>query len=181
MNSSANRYDKVAVWLHWSIGIAIIVIAVTELLREPLLPKGSFLREGLKALRDPAGTVAFALIIVRLAWRSTHAAPAMPESMRSWEKLAAKLSHYTLYVLMILIPVSGIAYTFARGRAIDFGLFQIVSPLDQPLSRDAVRSLRDVHELLGQAVLVVAFVHAAAALWHHYVRKDDVLVRMLPR
>lgn len=180
MDSSVNRYDKVSIWLHWSIGIAIIMIAAIEILRGELFPKGSFMRESLKALHDPAGTVVFALIIIRLAWRSTHAAPGIPGSTPLWEKLAAKLSHYTLYVLMILIPVGGIAYTFARGRPIDFGLFQIVYPLDQPISRNTVRSLKGVHEFLGQAVLVVAFVHAAAALWHHYVRKDDILVRMLP-
>jgi cytochrome b561 len=170
----------VSIWLHWSIGIAIIVIAAAELLRGELFPKGSFLRDGLKALHDPAGTVVFALIIVRLAWRSTHAAPELPAGTRPWEELAAKLSHYTLYVMMILIPLSGIALTFARGRPIDFGLFEIVSPLDHMISRNIARSLRGVHEFLGEAVLLVAFVHAVSALWHHYFRRDDVLVRMLP-
>ena len=181
MSSSANRYDNVTIWLHWSIGIAIIVIAAIEILRGELFPKGSFLREGLKALHDPAGTVVFALVIVRLAWRLTHAAPGMPESMRPWEQLLAKLTHYALYVMMILIPLGGIVFTLARGRPIDFGFFQIVYPLDQTIGRNAVRSLKGVHEFLGQAVLVVAFLHAAAALWHHYIRKDDILARMLPK
>ena len=181
MNTAASRYDKVSIWLHWSIGIAIIVIAAIELLRGELFAKGSFLREGLKALHDPAGTVVFALIVVRLAWRSVHAAPAMPDSMRPWEKLAARLTHYALYVMMILIPLGGIAYTFARGRPIDFGLFQIASPFGQSLSRETIRSLKGFHEFLGQAILVVAFFHAVAALWHHYIRKDNVLVRMLPK
>lgn len=66
MNNAANRYDKVSIWLHWSIGIAIISIAAIEILRGELFSKGSILRETLKALHDPAGTVAFALIIVRL-------------------------------------------------------------------------------------------------------------------
>jgi cytochrome b561 len=100
--------------------------------------------------------------------------------MRPWEQFAAKLTHYALYAMMIAIPLTGIAYTFARGRPIDFGLFQIVYSLDQSVSRAAVQTLKGVHKFLGQAILAVAFVHAAAALWHHYVRKDDVLIRMLP-
>ena len=104
----------------------------------------------------------------------------MPESMRNWEKVAAKLTHYALYAMMAAIPITGIAYTLARGRSIDFGLFQIVYPLDQFIGKGAARTLKNVHEFLGQAVLVLAFLHAAAALWHHYIRKDDVLTRMLP-
>lgn len=180
MNPPANRYDKVAIWLHWVIAFAIIAIAATELLREDLFAKGTFLREALKAFHGPAGTVVFALILIRLVWRSTHAAPALPDAMRPWEQTAARLMHYVLYAMMVLLPAVGMAYVFARGRPIDFGLFQLAFPLDQYISRDAAKGLKGLHALLGQGILVVAFVHALASLWHHYVRSDDVLARMLP-
>ena len=181
MNNSPTRFDRVSIALHWSIGTAIIAVAAIEILRGELFPKGSYYREALKAFHDPAGTVVFALVLLRLVWRSIHAAPAMPVSMRPWEKLSARLTHYVLYALMVMIPLTGIAYTLARGRPIDFGLFQIVYPLDHIINRDAAKTLKHVHAFLGQAVLLVAFMHAAAALWHHYVRKDEVLVRMLPK
>lgn len=181
MKNSPTRFDRVSIAFHWSIGAAIIAIAAVELLRGELFPKGSYYREVLKTFHDPAGTVVFALVLLRLVWRSTHAAPTMPESMRLWEKSSAKLIHYALYALMVMIPLIGIAYTLARGRPIDFGLFQIVYPLDHIINRDTAGTLKNIHAFLGQAVLLVAFVHAAAALWHHYVRKDDVLVRMLPK
>jgi cytochrome b561 len=174
------RYDTVSVFLHWSIGIGIIAIALLELLRGGLFPKGSVMREGLKAFHEPAGTVIFALILVRLLWRSLHNPPELPETMLPWERLAAKLTHLLLYGLMVAIPLVGMAATFARGRPIDFGLFQVSLPLGSGISRSGARSLKELHEFLGQAVLAVAFVHAAAALWHHYVRRDDVLTRMLP-
>ena len=175
MRKDQARYDTVSIVLHWSVGISIIAIAAIELLRGEIFPKGSYFREALKALHDPAGTVVFALVMLRLLWR-----PAMPESMRNWEKGAARLTHYTLYAMMLAIPLTGIAYTLARGRPIDFGLFQIVYPLDHLFDRSAARTLKSVHEFLGQAVLALAFLHAAAALWHHHIRKDDVLTRMLP-
>jgi len=180
MQKPPNRFDTVSIILHWSVGTAIIAVAAIELLRGEVFPKGSFLREALKALHNPAGTVVFGLILLRILWRFAHPAPAMPLSMRPWEKVAAKLTHYVLYLMMVMIPLTGIAYVLARGQTIDFGLFQIVHPLDHIVSRNASRTLKTAHEFLGQAVLVVAFAHAAAALWHHYVRKDDVLTRMLP-
>lgn len=180
MLKTENRFDGVSIALHWIVGIAIIAVAVIELLRGEVFPKGSYFRETLKVLHDPAGTVVLVLVLLRLVWRSFHPAPAMPESMRNWEKVMANLTHYALYAMMVTIPVTGILYTLARGRPIDFGLFQLVFPLDNLFDRNAARTLKNVHEFLGQAVLVLAFVHASAALWHHYLRKDDVLTRMLP-
>jgi cytochrome b561 len=181
MQKLPTRFDGASIVLHWSVGIAIIAVAAIELLRGELFPKGSYFREALKALHDPAGTVVFALVLLRLVWRSVHPAPAMPDSMRPWEKVSAKLTHYTLYAMMVIIPLTGIAYTLARGRPIDFGLFQIVYPLHHVMSRNAARTLKHFHEFLGQAVLLLAFAHAAAALWHHYIRKDAVLDRLLPK
>lgn len=180
MQKLPNRFDTVSIILHWSVAIAIIAVAAIELLRGEVFPRGSFLREALKALHNPAGTVVFGLILLRILWRFAHPAPAMPQSMRPWETVAAKLTHCALYLTMVMIPLTGILYVLARGQAIDFGLFQISYPLDHVVSRNASRTLKNAHEFLGQAVLALAFVHAAAALWHHYVRKDDVLTRMLP-
>lgn len=180
MQKLPNRFDTVSIILHWSVAIAIIAVAAIELSRGEVFPRGSFLREALKALHNPAGAVVFGLILLRILWRFAHPAPAMPRGMRPWEKVAAKLTHYVLYLIMVMIPLTGIAYVLARGQSIDFGLFQIAYPLDSVVSRSTSRALKTAHEFLGQAVLALAFVHAAAALWHHYVRKDTVLTRMLP-
>ncbi|HZT50157.1 MAG TPA: cytochrome b [Hyphomicrobiaceae bacterium] len=174
------RYDPVSVFLHWSIGLGILAIAVLELTRGELFAKGSAMREGLRAIHEPAGTIIFALVLVRLVWRALHAPPELPETMAAWERFAAKVMHVVLYALMVAIPVVGMAATFARGRPVDFGVFQIFVPLDGILGKSFARPIKELHEFLGQAVLAVAFLHAAAALWHHYVRKDDILVRMLP-
>ncbi len=180
MSTTSGRYDRVSIWLHWTIGLGIIAIAVIELLRGELFAKGSAPREALKALHDPAGTIIFALILLRVVWRFTHVVPALPPGMRDWERLAAKLTHVSLYLLIVVMPLVGFAATFARGRPVDFGLFQIASPLSVSVSRDVARALKEAHGYLAEAILVIAFIHALAALWHHYVRKDDVLTRMLP-
>lgn len=180
MQTLPNRFDPVSIILHWSVAIAIVAVAAIELLRQDAFPKGSLLRETLKALHNPAGTVVFGLILLRCLWRLAHPAPAMPASMRAWEKRVAKLTQFALHVAMVTIPLTGISYVLARGRSIDFGLFEIVYPLDHAVSRSASHALKAAHQLLGQSILVLAFAHATAALWHHYVRKDAILTRMLP-
>ena len=120
-------------------------------------------------------------MLIRIVWRLTHPAPVPPAGTPRWERWAATLSHLALYAAMIAIPLLGIVFTLARGRPIDFGLFQIVYPLNHIIDAATMKAMRTTHEWLGQAILGLAFIHAAAALWHHYVRRDDVLTRMLPR
>ena len=80
---------------------------------------------------------------------------------------------------MIAVPVLGLATTYARGRGIDFGAFAI-APLGPPLARPTARMIKELHEMASIGILLLAGLHAAAALWHHYLRRDDVLIRMLP-
>lgn len=180
MSDDTHSYDRVAIALHWAIGIAIIVLGLTELLRGEIFPKGSFARNALKALHEPVALAVFALILVRIAWRLMHKPPELPEGMRPWERAAAGFGHLALYALMIAVPVLGMATTYARGRSIDFGVFTIPA-LGPGLPRPTAKMIKELHEFVAKAILLLAGAHAASALWHHYVRHDDVLTRMLPR
>lgn len=180
MRASTLRYDSVAILLHWVIGIGIIVVGLAEILREQLWAKGAAPREFLKVLHEPLGLLIFALILVRILWRIAHAPPEMPDGTRAWEALAAKATHAALYALMIAVPVLGIVTTATRGRPVNFGLFQIPMPASFALVKDSARWIKNQHELVGELILLIALVHAMAAIWHHHVRKDDVLTRMMP-
>ena len=181
VQSLPKRYDSVAILLHWLIGVSILAVGLVELFRRDIFAKGDPIRDALGAIHQPAGTVIFALILLRIVWRLTHPAPALPGTMRGWEMTVAKLTHLCLYAAMIAVPILGIATTFARGKPIDFGLFQIAGPAFAVLSKEGARTAKDIHEWLGQAILALAFFHAAAGLWHHSGRRDDVLTRMLPQ
>ena len=139
-------------------------------------PKGTLIREGLKPLHQPAGTVLFALIMVRIMWRATFGTT-IDTAKRNFSTYAAKLTHLALYAMMVGLPLLGMLSVFARGKPIDFGLFQLVMPLGDLIGPYA-GLLKSAHEALGYGILLLAFVHAAAALGHHYVLKDDVLLRM---
>jgi cytochrome b561 len=177
----SRRYDSVSIRLHWLIAIGVIVVGLAEMFRGDLFAKGSAPREILKALHEPVGLVIFVLIVARIMWRLAHTPPTMPSDMRSWEIFAAKLTHVTLYALLIAVPLLGLATTYVRGKPISFGLFQIAVPVGTVVAKDTARLIKGAHELTSQLILAVAFVHAAAAIWHHTVRKDDVLTRMSPR
>lgn len=180
MNEVENRYDGVAIFLHWVIAIGVVLLVFAELIRHEW-PKGTFMRDGLKALHNPVGTVFFAVIIVRVMWwifvaRTIESATAIPRL----EAILARLVKLGLYAMMVAIPVTGIVYVFARGRVIDFAVFDIASPVTLSMTRGQAGIFKDAHAFLAWAVLALAAVHAFAALWHHHVRHDDVLRRMLP-
>jgi len=180
MTRAPTRYDSITIALHWSIGIGIVAIGLTEMLRGEIFAKGSPPRELLKAFHEPAGLVLLGLIALRLLWRLSHTAPLPPPTMRPWELLAAKLTHLGLYTLMVALPLLGLATAYARGRPLNVGFTQIPLPPTALVSKSVARFFKETHEIAFDLLLALAFAHALAAIWHHVVRKDDVLTRMLP-
>jgi cytochrome b561 len=104
----------------------------------------------------------------------------MPYAAKALAAPNAKVSHYLLYGLLIAVPIAGIVLQFARGDALPiFGVADIASPWVK--DRAFARSVKEVHEVLAHALMIVAAFHAAAALLHHRVLRDRTLSRMLPR
>ena len=89
----------------------------------------------------------------------------------AWSTLAAKAVHFALYALMITLPVLGLVYVFGNDKGVDFGIFKIALPLKDVLGGYA-KSARWWHETLGIGILLLALLHAIAALGHHYLLKD---------
>jgi len=170
-------YGAAAKALHWLAALCVIMAWLI----------GTFIDDFPKSLGGAAifthmslGLTVLALLFVRLGWRLGNPPPPFAASVFSpWSERAATLVHWLLYALMLALPVSGIVLQFARGQAVPlFGLFEIASPWarDRALSR----SVLEVHGLLADSLLILAGLHALAALAHHYVLKDDTLLRMLP-
>ena len=126
-----------------------------------------------------AGVTVFLLVWFRLMWRLTHRPPALPDHMPRLMQLAAHAGHALLYLLMIVIPLSGWLMSSAKGfQTVWFGLLPLPDLLDK--NKELGDLLKEVHEALnfGMAGLVLA--HLGAALKHHVIDRDDVLSRMLP-
>ncbi len=125
------------------------------------------------------GLTIVALLVLRVGWRFARPVPALISRLGPNVERLARAMQWLLYALMIAVPVTGIVLEFARGQALPlFGLAEIASPW--PRDRDFARSVKEVHETVANILLVLAGLHAAAALFHHYVLKDRTLLRMLP-
>jgi cytochrome b561 len=175
--NSKTRYGAVPQTIHW---LTVIFIAVGWLL-------GWFMDDFPKAARPivllahmTLGQFVIALLVIRLVWRFTDPPPP-PEKTRfgRLHEVAAKLSHYALYLLLLAVPLVGIVVQLKRGNALPiFGFWNFTSPW--PADRATARSVLRAHEYLANALVLLAGVHAAAALTHHWVFRDRTLVRMLP-
>lgn len=172
----SQRYDPVAIALHWSIA-AMIVFAFVLGLTIDNFPKD--MTSTLINAHSLIGLAILALSAVRLFWRLNNPPPELPASMSPLARLASHAAHGGLYLLMIGIPLIGVPTLLYRGRGLDFGLFQIASPFAR--TPDIFRPLTQVHELASFALIGLAAAHALAALYHHHVLRDDVLTRILPR
>lgn len=165
--------------LHWLIFMLVIgIYALTYVV--DLFPRGDPTRDAVWWLHKSFGLTLVVAIFVRLGLRMFRGTPPLPSSMLPWERTIASIAHLLLYALLILIPLLGIFLTWYRGDTLSFfGMFTIGSPVLP--NRETAKFLKELHNLSANAILILAGFHGAAALWHHYIRKDSVLMRMLPR
>lgn len=154
----------------------VAVYAAIEL-RE-LFPKGSDPREAMKALHFMLGLSVLLLLTVRIYARVASPAPVITPALSTTQNLAAKLGHLALYIFMIVMPVLGWALLSAAGKPIPF--FGLELPALIAENKELAKSLKEIHETVGELGYYLIAIHVLAALYHHHIRKDDTLTRMLP-
>ena len=186
--SGAVRYNAVAMIIHWLTAITVIgLLAVGNVMAD--LPNSDPVKLDLYNWHKSFGVAVLLLTLVRLAWRLTHRPPALPAGMPDWEKKGAHAAHWLLYLLLLATPLLGWAMVSAAPRNIPTILFGAVEWPHLPFLADmASGQKKDMHETLenlhaSAAYLMAALVliHIGAALRHHFLMKDDVLRRMLPK
>jgi cytochrome b561 len=124
------------------------------------------------------GLLVWLLLLARALWRWRHPPPALPAEIGDLTRRAAALVHGALYLLLFVIPIIGIVTFIWHGRAFDFGLFQVDFGVKK--NRAIFHPTEDVHGYLAYVLFGLVAIHAAAALWHHFVARDGVLRRMWP-
>lgn len=158
--------------VHWLMAAMILGLFALGIALEEF-PRGSS-RDFAMMLHQSFGLLFVALLLVRLGVR-----PAAAATGSAFGRWSARAMHAALYALMFATPLAGLGSQWARGRASDFfGLLSLPSPLAP--DRALAKMLGEVHETAAVALLVLAGIHALAALWHHFVRRDAVLRNMLP-
>jgi cytochrome b561 len=168
------RHDPTTITLHW---ISAVLVAVLWTIGQTVdfAPDGP-LRMDYRSLHIVLGVSLGVVLITRLAWRLTRR-ETLPPIDRGLLLLIARFTHWLLYALLIVTVGLGLANVWVRGDVI-FNLFQV--PAYDPGNRALMHLIGGWHALAANAVLIIAGVHAAAALFHHYILRDATLRRMLP-
>ncbi|MDB5774644.1 MAG: cytochrome b [Herbaspirillum sp.] len=174
MNS--NRYHPTTIFLHWLIFL-LFVVALASIEYRGFVPKGNPFRDTLRGVHVLAGELVFIFFIVRLAVRLRFRAPPAEPAPR-WQIGAGHALHGLLYLLMIALPVTGVLFNQAAGR--DIAFLGLTLPGFIGVDKALGANIKDIHETLGNMVYYIVGLHAAGALFHHYVMKDGTLRRMLP-
>ncbi|MBR0846969.1 cytochrome b [Bradyrhizobium diazoefficiens] len=177
IRNTGNGWGSVTRWLHWGLALAILgMIGFGWWMNHvPARPDRFFYR----SIHADIGYVILLLTVLRLIWRFVNPTPAMPAETSRWQKIAAHLSHGALYLVVILVAMLGWAHSGAHTPDYSdvFGLFHV--PQFTAPDREAARAYEDRHILFAYVLLALIAVHVLAALWHHFIRRDRVVARMV--
>lgn len=171
------RYGSLSIGLHWLMVLLIAAVYACIELRENF-PKGSDIREGLKAWHFMLGLCVLVLVAIRMLARLTHTTPLIDPTPSKWQGLFAQLMHLALYALMVGMPLLGWLTLSAQGKHIPF--FGLELPALVAESKPIAEWAKEIHEAGGTIGYLLIGLHAVAALFHHYVVRDNTLQRMLP-
>lgn len=198
--NTTERWGWLAKAFHWIIGLAIIGMLGFGLYIAEML--GPYEKPGPVTLHKTIGLIILGLVVLRILWRLINRrSPAMPPDSRPWERLAAHGGHLALYVLMVLMPLSGWLSVSSAPMSVTMTVLGVeIPPLTTPQDAAALLQslgvvtadddmeamsqswgfLKSVHAITGKLLILVVLGHVAAALKHHFINRDNILSRMLP-
>jgi cytochrome b561 len=172
IKNSQNSYGIVTKTIHWLMAILIICLTII----------GFNLKDiGLPLVYKAHKTIGFfilLLVLLRILWRFNNIVPKANETLPKWMQIAAKATHLSLYILMILVPLSAFIASNAAQYPVSF-LFLFDMPLlfDQK-NIELAKSAMQIHKLLAFILAWFIALHVSAALYHHFIVKDNTLKRM---
>jgi superoxide oxidase len=178
LKSTKDRYGSLSITLHWLM-LALLIAVYTCILLHEEFPRGSDIRNALTTWHFMLGLSVLVLVIVRLVIRLAGATPAIEPVPSAWQRHLAALMHGLLYLFLFAMPVLGWLTLSAAGKPIPF--FGLELPALVGVDKDLSGSFKEIHETIAEIGYWLVGVHAAAALFHHYVVRDNTLLRMLPR
>lgn len=176
--NSPEKYGAVSKAFHWLTSLTVIALLCVGLYMTNAGKSASLF--SLYDLHKSFGICVLTATFLRVLWHVYSKKPALVDSMKPWEKLAANAGHLFLYVCLFGMPLSGWLMSSAYGRSVKvFGF----GPLPDLVAKDEsglAPKLSGVHEYLAWALIAMILLHAGAALKHHFIDKDVTLKRMLP-
>ena len=176
IKNTPDRYGTVARYLHWSIAVGVAIMLIIGFFHGYITDKA--LRSTFMRFHMSLGILILVLMLARLLWALTNHKPQPLPNIPRWQQIASKAAHGLLYVLLILMPISGWVMVNAHGGSPGFfGLFNL--PTIAPANKAFGSFMSDVHSFLAWAIIVVVAVHLIAIIKHLVVDKHNLLKRMV--
>jgi cytochrome b561 len=175
--NSTDRYGSLSIGFHWLMLLLIVAVYACIELRE-FFPKGSDPREALKTWHYMLGLTVLVLVLLRLVVHIFGTIPDIKPDPPEWQKLSARIIHLALYVFMIGMPLAGWLILSAGGKPIPFFGLQLSALISE--SEPLAKLIKEIHKTAGTVGYFLIGLHAAAALFHHYIVRDNTLRRILP-
>ena len=176
--NSQSRWGSVAQCFHWLIAVMIYFSIITGLLW--WLRKYTHVGVGVISNHKTIGLAILLLVIMRLIWRWTTRLPQSHDSLSTYQTILIRASHWLILILIVIMPVSGWMMSTAAGYKTNIIFTKVSMPFvhkSAPLAKVTTM----IHHWAGWVLLALVMIHAFVAYWHHWVRKDPSLIRMLPR
>ena len=173
-----DAYGATAIGLHWI--IALLIFAAFGLgLYMTGIPGLTPTKLKLFSWHKWLGVTVFMIAVLRVLWRATHPAPPVAAGTPAWQAKAAAGAHHLLYVLILVVPITGYVYSCAAGVPVVYlGLWKLPMIVEK---NDALKDIfKFIHIWLNYGMAAVVVIHAAAAIKHQVVDRDGTLARMLP-
>jgi cytochrome b561 len=177
LSSTSTRYTTASIALHWLMLLLIVAVYACIELRE-FYPKGSDMRNALKSWHFTLGLTVFTLVWLRIVLRLVQRTPDIQPPLPDWQRILSLLTHGALYLFMIGMPLLGWLVLSGEAKAVPF--YGIDLPALIGKNKQLAETIEDIHVTIGDIGYFVIGLHAAAALYHHYLRGDNTLRRMLP-
>jgi len=176
-----NSYSGVARGLHWGTVAFLAVlfpVGITMVIRGKWLDIWDATTNNLYSTHKLLGFTLFFVVVARLTYRLARGAPHDEPTLEPWQKRAGYFNHLALYALLVVVPLAG-WFGVQLFPALDvFGLFSLPAVVAPNNARSAI--VLEIHAILAFILLGLVALHVAAALYHHFIRGDSVLARMLP-
>ena len=178
MMEQAARYSRAQRVLHWTMAL-LVLLAYLAIEQRGLFERGTAARVAMVQSHFWLGLTVFALAAWRLALRRRLAPPPITPALPAWQHWPATVLHVALYAFFIVMPVLGLATAWTDGKELFVPLTNWALPALLAPDEALAHQLEDLHGTIGEAFYWVIGAHVVATVYHHWVRRDDTLQRML--
>ena len=176
--SDIAKYTKTAMAIHWIMALLILGMFCLGWYMDDL-PKGSDERSYFFALHKSLGLSAFLLLVLRVLWRVTHKPPELPSSLDNWQRKTATAVHHSLYLLMLLQPLTGyLSSSFSGYKTKFWGVVALPQWADK--NKALNETFTEIHEIVSVVLLICILLHIAGAFAYLFMKHENVLKRILP-